>query len=261
MKAKITKKAITNTYSQALKQMKWLKGDAKQAFYYLAGINRPISPGQVSKLAVSLAAMGIIRPIVVTEISFINGKKCKFIVDGQHLFNALIRNGMDIPYVTVEINDKTELVETIAMLNASSKSWTLLDYITAWSSLNDNYVKLNHYFQVYDIELSVLAGVLSDSVSTSCGPVTKKIKEGSFNITNEKDNVKVLDYITDVLKVVPRMNRYENRYTCNEFYKFVKTTPSYDHIKFMTLLIKNKSKFILATQGEGKLSDLFKKMI
>lgn len=254
------KKAIANTYAQALKGMKWLKADANSAFYYLAGINRPISPGQVSKLATSLVSMGIVRPVTVTEVSFINGKKTKYIVDGQHMFNALIRNGMDIPYVTIEIKDKRELVEKIALLNASSKSWTLFDYITAWSSLNENYIKLNHYFQVYDIELSVLAGVLSDTTFSSGGTITKKIKEGSFNISNEKDNVKILDYMTDVLKVVPRMNRYENRYTCYEFYKFVKGNNSYNHETFITLLKKNKSKFILATQGDGKLSDLFKKL-
>jgi hypothetical protein len=254
------KKVIANTYSQALKGMKWLKADANSAFCYLAGINRPISPGQVSKLAASLVAMGIIRPIIVTEVSFISGRKTRYIVDGQHLFNALIRNGMDIPYVTIDIKDKKQLVETIALLNASSKSWTLFDYITAWSSLNENYVKLNHYFQVYDIELSVLAGVLSDTTFSSGSTVTKKIKEGSFNIVSEKDNVKILDHMTDVLKVVPRMNRYENRYTCYEFYKFVKGNNSYDHDKFITLLKKNKNKFILATQGDGKLSDLFKKM-
>jgi len=253
------KKVIVNTYAQALKGMKWLKSDANSAFYYLAGINRPISPGQVSKLAASLGKMGIIRPIVVAEISFVNGKKCKFIVDGQHLFNALIRNGMDIPYVTIDINDKKQLVETIALLNASSKSWTLFDYITAWSSLNDSYVKLNHYYQVYDIELSILAGVLSNNGSSGSN-MTKKIKDGLFELIDEKENVKILDYITDVLKVVPRMNRYENKYTCNEFYKFVRGNNSYNHETFMALLKKNKSKFILATQGEGKLSDLFKKL-
>jgi hypothetical protein len=253
------KKQITEIYKKALKEMKWLKKDASKAFYYLAGINRPIAPGQVSKLAESLNSMGIIRPIVVTEIDFINGKKCKFIVDGQHLFNAMIRNGMEIPYVTVSIKDKKELVETIALLNASSKSWSLLDYITAWSSLNENYIKLNHYYQVYDIELSVLASILCNA-SASGGNITKKIKEGTFEIIDEKDNVKVLDYITDLLKVVPRMNRFENKYACNEFCKFVKSNKSYNHDRFISLLKKNKDKFILATQGEGKLSDLFRKL-
>jgi hypothetical protein len=254
------KKQIANNYAQALKQMKWLKSDANKSFYYLAGINRPISPGQVSKLAQSLISMGIIRPIVITEVDFISGKKGKYIVDGQHMFNALIRNGMDIPYVTINVKDKKELVERIALLNASSKSWTLFDYITAWSSLVEDYGRLNHYFQVYDIELSVLAGVLSDTPFASGSTITKKIKDGSFFIVNEKENVKILDYMTDVLKVVPRMNRYENRYTCNEFYKFIRSNRSYNHQSFMTKLEKNKDKFILATQGEGKLSDLFNKI-
>lgn len=250
------------SYKSTLKEIKWLGENAKNTFSYLAGINRPIYPAQVTKLANSINNMGIVRPVIVAEVSFINGKKTKYIVDGQHLFNALIRNGMDIPYVTVNINDKKQLVETIALLNASSKSWTLLDYITAWSSLNENYVKLNHYFQVYDIELSILAGIISDANSfTSGGSIAKKIKDGSFTVVNEKENVKIVDYLTDVLKIIPRMNRYENRYACSEFYKFVRGNMNYNHEKFISLLKKNKDKFVLATQGEGKLSDLFKKMM
>jgi hypothetical protein len=261
MKAK-TVKVKEDSYKNTLLQIKWLGENAKTTFAYLAGVNRSIYPSQVTKLANSINKMGIIRPIVVTEISFINGKKTKYIVDGQHLFNALIRNNMDIPYVTINIKDKQDLVETIAKLNASSKNWTLFDYMTAWSSLNENYVKLNHYFQVYDIELNILASILSDANScASGGLITKKIKDGLFTVVNEKENVKIIEYLTDVLKIIPRMNRYENRYACSEFYKFAKSNNLYNHEKFISLLNKNKDKFILATQGEGKLSDLFKKMI
>ena len=137
-----------------------LKKDSKQSFSYLAGINRPINPSQVTKLANSVNKMGIIRPVVVAELSFIDGKKKLYIVDGQHLFNALIRNNMDIPYVVIDVKDKKDLVEKIALLNASSKNWAMVDYVTAWASLVPDYVRLNHYFQVYDFEISFLAGVL-----------------------------------------------------------------------------------------------------
>ena len=51
----------------------------------LAGINRPIIPNQVTKLAESLSKMGCIRPIVTAYISFLDTKGW-YIIDGQHRF-------------------------------------------------------------------------------------------------------------------------------------------------------------------------------
>jgi hypothetical protein len=185
---------VTNAkdfYKKALMSMKWISEKSKDSLSYLAGINRPIYPAQVTKLAASLNKMGIIRPIVVAEIEFITGKKTKYIIDGQHLFNALLRLGFDIPYVTIQIKDKQELVETIALLNASSKTWSLVDYITAWASLKEDYVKLNHYFQVYDLDMGVVASVLCN-LGSDGGNTAKKIKDGTFTIVNEKENVRIL---------------------------------------------------------------------
>lgn len=237
-----------------------LKKDSKQAFCYLAGINRPINPAQVTKLAQSVNNMGIIRPIVVAELSFIDGRKKTYIVDGQHLFNALIRNNMDIPYIKVDVKDKKELVEKIALLNASSKNWSISDYVTAWASLSNDYVKLNHYYQVYDLELGVMSSILSNTNNGFGGNSSNKIKRGEFIIINEKENVQILDYVTDMLKIVPRMNRFENKYACVEYVKFLRTAKLYNHKKFITNLAKNKKQFILATQEEGKLVELFTRL-
>jgi len=236
-----------------------LKKDSKQSFCYLAGINRAINPAQVTKLAESVNKMGIIRPVVVAYIAFVDGIKKLYIIDGQHLFNALIRNNMDIPYVIIEVKDKTDLVEKIALLNASSKNWTMLDYITAWASLSQDYVKLNHYYQVYDIDLATLATILMGG-SVDGSNTVRTIKNGQFKIVDEKFNVSILDYVTDLLKVIPRMARNDNRYTAREYVKFLRTTKTYNHKKFIDNLKKNKKEFILATQEDGKLVELFTKL-
>jgi hypothetical protein len=249
-----------NDYKNTLKQIKWLGDNAKSTFAYLAGINRPIYPAQVTKLADSINKMGVIRPVIIAEFDFISGKKTKYIIDGQHLFNALIRNGMDIPYVTISIKDKRDLVETIAKLNASSKNWALVDYILAWGALIPDYVKLNHYFQVYDLDMGVLTSVLSDLIADGSN-LSRKIKNGDFRIVNEEDNVKLLNNLTDVLKLVPRMNRFENRYLCREYIKFARSCSKYNHDKFIKNLEKNKEKFVLATQEDGKLKELFNNLL
>ena len=236
-----------------------LKKDSKQSFSYLAGINRPVNPAQVTKLAQSVNKMGIIRPVVVAEISFIDGKKKPYIIDGQHLFNALIRNNMDIPYVTITVKDKVELVEKIALLNASSKNWAMIDYITAWASLSADYVKLNHYYQVYDIELTTLAAILAGA-SVDGGVTVKNIKAGTFKLGDEKVNINILDSVTDILKIIPRMDRVRNRYAIREYTKFRRTTTGYNHDVFMKKLKANKEKFLLVTQQEGNLTSLFTKL-
>lgn len=114
-----------------------LNKDSNSSFYFLAGINRPVIPQHVTKLSNSINEMGVLRPVVIAVISFVTGKPLKYIIDGQHLFNALLRNNMDIPYIIINITDQVDLIEKIALLNASSRSWTLLDYIHAWSSVNN----------------------------------------------------------------------------------------------------------------------------
>ena len=141
----------------------WITDSNKKSVMYLAGINRPIIPYHVTKLAQALTMMGIIRPIVIANISFMSGIPGWYIVDGQHLFNALLRLGMDIPYVFIDVKDKKDLVEKIALLNASSKTWSLQDYVTAWSSLENDYVKLNNYFNIYDLAIFVTC-IMSQSI-------------------------------------------------------------------------------------------------
>jgi len=97
-----------------------------------------------------------------------------------------LRNNLDIPYVTIEIKNVQELVETIALLNASSKAWTLQDYIQSWKIVNKDYQTLQELFQRYDIELSQLASILNKGY---CLPKnshfsTKLLKSGNFVINN-----------------------------------------------------------------------------
>lgn len=244
-----------------LKAIKWITDSSRVKLSYLAGINRPIIPAQVTKLAESLMKMGIIRPVVCCEVDFITGKKELYIIDGQHLFNALLRLGWEIPYVIIEVKDKQDLVEKIALLNSSSKSWTMQDYVLAWASLKPDYVKLNHYFQVYDFEIGIIAAILSNVTLGNGSTITKKIKSGEFAIEDEMLNVDILNTLTDVLKIIPRMNRFENRYVCSEYVNFRRTEGSnYNHEAFMSRLTANKQKFILATQEQEKLSDMFRKL-
>lgn len=256
------KTKVQNVKKSPLKNIKWLTELSKTAFLYLAGINRPVNPSHVTKQVKSISMLGCVQPVVVTEIDFINGKKGFYIIDGQHKFNALLRLGEEIPYVVIDLKNKEELVEAIALLNASSKSWTIQDYVTAWSSLREDYVKLNRYFQIYDFELSVLAQILNNqTVRAGLGSnsSTNKIKNGTFKINDEEKAVEILNNLTDVLNILPRANRSEIRYACSEYINFfVNSGLKYNHQKFLAQLDKNKEVLMFSVQEEGKLVDFFR---
>jgi hypothetical protein len=257
MKTKL--KEVIVVVQHLLKNIFWATEKSKISFHYLTGINRGIYPAQVTKMFNSLLKIGNIRPIVVAKLSFISGKMEHYIVDGQHLYNALLRLGWDIPYVIIEIKDKQDLVEKIALLNSSSKTWSIQDYVTAWASLVPDYVKLNRYFQIYDIELNIIAAILSNVSSNSGSIISKRIKSGEFVIQDEEANVDILNGLTDILKIITRLSRYENRFVCTEYVNFRRTAgSSYNHKSFLKNLEKNKQKFILATHEQEQLADMFR---
>ena len=49
----------------------------------------------------------------------------------------------------------------------------------------------------------------------------------------------------------------ENIYLCSEYVSFCKNSVNYDHKNFMKNLNNHKNHFVLATQEEGKLKELF----
>ena len=239
-----------------------LKKDGSKGFKFLTGINRDVIPSQVTKLAQSVEKMGIIRPVVVADIGFLD-ERGTYILDGQHLFYSLMRADMDIPYIKIVVKDKKDMVEKIALLNSSSKSWALKDYVLAWSHISDQYKKLQAYLNIYDFEITLLADILmGSSLKHAGGGNTKKIKRGEFKISDESRKKVILDNLTDILKIFPRMDRFNNLYVCREYINFVtEVGTEYDHAKLIRALEKRKEQFVLATQEDGRLVEMFKKLV
>ena len=59
---------------QPLANIKWATERSHKSFCMLAGINRSVIANHVTKLAESILKLGILRPIIVSKISFITGK-------------------------------------------------------------------------------------------------------------------------------------------------------------------------------------------
>jgi len=229
---------------------KTLKGNGTKGLQFLAGINRSIIPSHVTSMSTSLEKMGIIRPVVVSEISFLTGTPTNYIIDGQHLYMGLIRLGWDVPYTEIEIKNPVDLAEHLALLNNSSKSWSLKDYIQVWSNIRKDYVILNQYHTTYDVELSQVAQLLMDgecSYAQGGNSVTRLIKRGDFKVKDEQRGKYLLDCITDALKIIGRMDRGSNKLFISSYVSLINAHPNYLHTKYMTNLKRNKDKFKLAT--------------
>lgn len=244
------------------KQFKtYLASNAKKGFSLLAGINRPVNPAQVTKLANSIDKMGVIRPVIIANISFLDGILRKYIIDGQHLYMACIRLGKDIPYIEVEIDNIKELVENIALLNASSKSWILRDYVQSWKIINPDYITLDQLFTTYDIELAQISQILhfntgGNSTNAGNSTMSKILKNGSFKIKNVEVATKILNQITDALKIVPRMDRISNKSFISAFCNYAQH-PLYNHVVTISYLKTNKNKFALSTNDPDEFNKLF----
>ena len=231
----------------------------------LSSVNRGVTPSHVTKMAKSVLLLGCIRPVVVAKISFLTGVPVNYIIDGQHLYEALLRLDMPVPYVMIDIKNEKELIEKIALVNSSSKSWNMKDFIHAWAYYIPVYKKLNAFYNRYDLELSILVSILMDlDVSSSIGGASclKHVKDGTFDIVNEDKALTILAALRDVFTVIKRLDRQQNKYVCSEFVKMYRANEkTYKHNRFMKNLRANVDMFTFATHEADALSMVFKSLI
>jgi hypothetical protein len=153
-------------------------------FSYLP-MNREVQASHVESMVKSLRKMGCIRDVIVVYTNILEGIYKTYIVDGQHLFNGLIRENMAIAYRTITVKTEKDLVENMAALNNTSKSWKLLDYINAYKVIYTDYMKLLKYINMYNLEPTMIAMIGTKNYKHS-GGLSKLIKSGDFTITNNK---------------------------------------------------------------------------
>lgn len=233
---------------------------SKTAFYFMQGINRAIIPRHVTKIVNSIQKLGVIRPVVTLITTQIDGVRRRYILDGQHLFTALQRQNMNIPYVTVYSECMKEIVEWIACLNASSKSWVLMDYIMAWKALPEKH----DYVTLYN---SIVKNDLPPNLTSICYCVEDQrnissiIKKGDFVVINKTKGDEILKHVSDIFGVVK--GRHNNRAVIHDFVStYVKwryATSIYDHKKFLKYVKDNEEKFLMLMATPDQTNKILQK--
>jgi hypothetical protein len=237
--------------------MKYLSKDSKIGFALLAGINRVIKPQHVTKIASCLLAMGMsIRPVVVARIKFLDGIEKLYIIDGQHLYTACLRLNIEIPYIMVDVADKQDLVEKIAMCNASSRSWTLNDYITAWSSIKTDYSDLRDIITKYNVEPRLVVGCYMPTYGKSAATV---IKKGEFVIKDRKQGDLYLNQLTDCMSLFATQSLWDKERFVNASLKLMRTNRHYNHSKFMSFLKENKREIVKIMSDKTEVCNFLEK--
>ena len=245
-------------YCEAIEKQKFVSTDSKTKLYFMNGINRSIIPGHVTKMVNSIQKlMNIIRPVICVSTSCLEGVKRLYIIDGQHLFTACTRIGCSFPMITLYSESKEEIVEWIAQLNNSSKSWCLTDYINAWKSLQgkEDYIILLNAINTFDLETRIVASCYTNKrVEES----TKLIKKGNFKILNKEKGDSILKDSSDLFSVLKgnRESRDFVKSFMNSYISWRYTISSYNHNKFLEFLKKNKEIFHTLVSSSEKADEL-----
>jgi hypothetical protein len=252
-----------------MKHVMILKKNAKNGFYFLSGINREIIPSHVSVISESIEFIGAVtRPVIVVKISFLPGGTKYYIIDGQHLYLACIRLECDIPYIVLDsskIKDIPSLIETIALLNTTSKSWRLLDYIHTWAYYKPNYKTFLDLYNKYNLAPGTLGellhtGIVTAKYNSASLSVLRDIKEGKLRIVNLTMAKEVLSYVADLRSVTKDLGRIKQNLIISIIIEKIKADGrNYNHKAFKKHIIKNKHNMLIAYHDINNIRDMLKK--
>jgi len=193
----------------------------------------------------SIRLMGVIRPVVTTTTNVIEGETKTYIIDGQHLATALEREGLPIPHVDIAVESEEDLVEKMAYLNNSSKSWDLMNYINAWKMIRPDYMKLFKWKNMYDIEITMLAAIGINNAGIR--NTTSSIKTGNFQITNPKAEDMCKEFNDIFLKIGMSDRSVKFQFLA----AFLQAYGTYNHTKVMSNIEKHMKTVKLLTDGDS----------
>lgn len=159
---------------------------------------RPVNAGHVLVMKDSVIRNGQIRPVMVVEI-----KDKLFVIDGQHLLEALIQLDMPVWCQMIECDSDEQITQLIIDLNNTSKSWQLTDYVNSWamSGLKDyRQLKRDSEITFKDVQITV---IMQAYTQKSRAKSTKLVKEGKFEIVNKTRGEELIQNICELNYVVP----------------------------------------------------------
>jgi len=208
-------------------------------------MNRGIDSKHVQKMIARLRLQGCVRVVQCCRTNIIEGEEKLYIIDGQHLATALEREGQPIPYIETEVTSEEDLIEKMAYLNNSSKSWDLMNFINAWKMIRPDYMKLFKWKNMYDIEITMLAAIGINNAGIR--NTTASIKTGNFQITNSKAEEMCKAFNDIFLKIGMSDRSVKFQFLA----AFLQAYGTYNHTKVMSNIEKHMKTVKLLTDGDS----------
>jgi hypothetical protein len=159
------------------------------------GHNRQTKDLHIQLMTVSVLKLGVTRMINVVRTSVFGKKDGLYILDGQHLRKAILGLAPsqlrgDFIVTIMDIDDKEEIVSTIALLNSTSANYKLEDFLESWCTVGKkDYILLQDTLRRTKLKINPIVEAYSMQKSTG----NKDFKEGRFTA-----NVKQLDSILNL---------------------------------------------------------------
>jgi hypothetical protein len=223
-------------------------GTTNYSKFSILPMNREIKSAHVQTMADSIKKMGVIRPAVCVETDMVEGVKKRYIIDGQHMAKALESLSMKIPYILITVESEEDLVEQMGLLNSTSKSWVLGDYVNAYKTLKPSYKTLFKLRNLYNMEYGILAGLGSLDITYDTATGSTAIKDGSFKITNIKFEQQCKD-LNQIFSEIKGINYWLKR---KFFRAFVATEGGYNLPKIKVNIKKHKKQLeVMGVEDES----------
>lgn len=224
-------------------------------FHFLP-FNRKRKKRHTNKIVASIKRFGVLSFCTVVITDCIDGVKRKYIVDGQHRFDAFVILGEPILYVLTEANSKEEIIQLIAELNSTSKNWSLRQYLNVWNSLGiSQYTILEEYLSKTKLPFTVLLEIFSGLNKTAA---SKSLQDGKFQIKNLETAKKHIQWILELKNLLPK-----SRDILFALVLLFRKTEEYDNNRMRNLLVKTQKVFFYPgetlEQILTKLEDLYLK--
>lgn len=176
----------------------------------LLPFNRKITKKHAMSILESINTYGILKLPVIAKLKYKNNVLA--IADGQHTITGIetiMRNKETLDCILVECDTKKEVVDLIAKLNTTAKSWGNQDFLSAWLNFGAD----NEHYSKYELinnrqkESSIsLANILSIFVKSD-----DSFKKGNVNLVENPQHAElvyklakhfVLEYNTSAFPLV-----------------------------------------------------------
>lgn len=213
-----------------------------ESIHLLHGINRDVVQSHVKTMDRSLQLMGQTRPIITSRFNFVDGVMRRYVIDGQHLGQALYNRDEEMEWMDIKVASEVDLITKLSFFNATSKSWMLSDYVKSWSWLEDKedfkrLLKLHNMLGTSVNTLVMNLSLIDPRASKAAG---HPVKNGTFEIKSVSIGTKCAKEFAEVTKVLPSSSRVSIRLFCKAFsYWFHEHHISYDQAKFIKHVQRN----------------------